>query len=57
VGELTTTAESWRDYRLTITLPAGRHVLRVTYDNDVYDVAKRLDSNFYLDRIQIDPEG
>lgn len=53
VGEVVADSPGWNAHRLTIALPAGRHTLRLTYDNDLYDPPD--DRNFFLDKLLISP--
>ena len=54
LGELTAATRAWRDYRLDVELPAGRHVLRLTYDNDLQDTQAHEDRNLYLQQVVIE---
>ncbi|NUQ02110.1 MAG: hypothetical protein HUU35_19865, partial [Armatimonadetes bacterium] len=57
LGEVQVVARAWRDFVVPVSLPAGRHLLRVTYDNDLQDVENREDRNLFLDRVTLTPAG
>ncbi|MBI2298356.1 MAG: hypothetical protein HYU66_05285 [Armatimonadetes bacterium] len=53
VGDLVIDSSGWRPYKLSLDLAAGKHVLRLTYDNDQWSPPE--DRNVFLDKLILDP--
>ncbi|MCC7493407.1 MAG: hypothetical protein IT204_13715 [Fimbriimonadaceae bacterium] len=55
LGELKVDSASWCDRTLIVELPAGRHTLRIDYQNDLWDQVRGQDRNLYVDKLLFEP--
>lgn len=52
LAEVTVPSSSWDEYPLEVELPAGRHVLRLEFDNDLNSGGQ--DRNLFVDRFRFE---
>lgn len=52
LGEVTVPSSSWEEYPIGVELPAGKHVLRLEFDNDLN--ADGQDRNLFVDRFRFE---
>jgi hypothetical protein len=51
VGKIELKSDGWRSYRLPVELAEGKHELRLTFTNDVYDPPD--DTNLWIGRVEV----